>query len=755
MPASLPDRPLQDELPTADSLFGDSGSFLSQPVNRPPPPPSPTAVANAPARPLVRPPPNPATAQTQQFRPVRPIRPARPLMNPPHLTAQRHQYSQQHPPSQTRPIMPPQNPTRPPPPRLQDQLRPNHQQNPQQPMPANQHSPQLAYQQRPRPVSPQMHPRPYSPQMQPRPPQLQRPPPNHAFSPRPTMLSQPQSSPQYRPEVIHPKPAPPPVAPTVPMASTHEGSRQPVPNLINKGQTGTLGIQQGPPKSTDDNSDASSLFSAVPTSASEKAGLPSADVLFGSGPSSMDFFRQPSAPIKYTPIQRRSIDTHRQPDKLTTTTQQDVDSLFSSPATATVTTQQDVGSLFSSPTTVAAATIHHQETHSDKMLPEIESITRIPSPPLRNTDIFSLGGSQESRSSQPALIFDPPTAASQLMDVSAESNAFSSATPQRASPTNHHEAPLSPTGPVVSALKSNNSRGSFDVDHNATETKIFQGLHHQDSSSLFEGSDETDASRFFSGPSAMDTSAFFSGLSQPESSTAHIGTASSTTTTANNDAFQPIVSSVPMSSTDFDRAVEITASRDMEPTPASHAPVQFAAAAVTGNAADLFGQPSQQDFFASSFFNNSEEQGAPETTTMVEAPTADLHRAFFSNLERSTVDRAGVGSNTQPKETQHDIDTTDITNALPVSLRESQRPPHSFRDVPSSQRHDKPQVPVYLQHSPERDHATVSVLHSITMHGNAAYFTVSANWCKVRNLTFLFLSSRTTPTGWTLCSSSH
>ncbi|KAF9129265.1 hypothetical protein BGX30_014004 [Mortierella sp. GBA39] len=135
-------------------------------------------------------------------------------------------------------------------------------------------------------------------------------------------------------------------------------------------------------------------------------------------------------------------------------------------------------------------------------------------------------------------------------------------------------------------------------------------------------------------------------------------------------------------------------------TLASHAPVQSAAATVTRNAVDLFGQPLQQDFFASSFFNNSEKQDASET------PTASLHDTFFSNLERSTVDHAGVGSNAQPKEIQHDTNTIDITQAPPVSLRESRRPPHSFRDTPSSLRHDKPQVPVYLQHSPEHDHTT-------------------------------------------------
>ncbi|KAG9068274.1 hypothetical protein KI688_011869 [Linnemannia hyalina] len=528
--------------------------------------------------------------------------------------------------------------------------------------------------------------------MQPRPPHFQRPPPNQAFSPRPATLNQPQSPLQHRPEVIHPRPAPPPVAPTGRAAPTQEGGHQPVPNLINKGHTGTLSAQLGSPKSTDDNSDTSSLFGAVPTSASEKAGLPLADVLFGSGPSSTDFFRQPPAPIKYTPIQRRSVDTHRQPDKLAATTQKDVDSLFSSPAAATITTQQDVGSLFTSPATVAVATIYHQETHSDKTLPENKSITRIPSPPFRSTDVFSLRGSQESRSSQPAPIFDPPTAASQSMDVSAESNAISSATPQRASPTNHHETPLSPTDPVVSAL-SNNNRGSFDVDQNTTETKVFQALHHQDSSSLFGGSDDTDASHFFSGPSAMDSTAFFSGLSQPGSSAAHIGTASSTTATANNDAFQPIISSVPVSSAEFDRTVELTASRDMGLTLASHAPVQSAAATVTRNAVDLFGQPLQQDFFASSFFNNNEKQDASETTATMETSTDTLHDTFFSNLERSTVDRAGVGSNAQPKETQHDTDTVDITHAPPVSLRESQRPPPSFRDTPSSLRHDKPQAP--------------------------------------------------------------
>lgn len=489
------------------------------------------------------------------------------------------------------------------------------------------------------------------------------------------------------------------------MASIQEGSHQPVPNLINKGQTGTVGAQRGPPKSTDDNNDASSLFGAVPTSTSEKAELPSADVLFGSGPSSMDFFRQPPAPIKYTPIQRRSMDTHSQPDKLTATTQQDVDSLFSSPATATVTTQQDVGSLFPSPATVVAVTTHHQETHSEKMLPEIESITRIPSPPFPGTDISSLGGFQESRSSQPAPIISPPTAASQSTDVSAESNAFSSATSQRTSPTNHHEAPLSPTGPVSSVLN-NNNRGSFDIGQNATETKVFQALHHQDSSSLFGGSDDTDASRFFSGPSVMDSSAFFSGLSQPGSSAAYIGTASTTTATANNDAFQTIVSSVPMSSAEVDRTVACTAGQNMEPTPASHAPVQSAAAAVTGNTADLFGQPSQQDFFASSFFNNAEKQGAPETTTILEASTANLHHTFFSTLEQSPVDRAIAECNAQLKETQHDTNIVDIMHVPPVSLRESQRPPHSFRDAPSSQRHDRPQVPVYLQHSSERDHTT-------------------------------------------------
>ncbi|KAG0060226.1 hypothetical protein BGZ90_004117, partial [Linnemannia elongata] len=643
-------------------------------------------------------------------------------MNPPHLAAQRPQYSQQHPPSQTRPMVPPQNPTRPPPPRPQDQLRPNHQQNSQQPMPANQHSPQLAYQQRPHPVSPQMNPRPYSPQMQPRPPQLQRPPPSHAFSPRPNTLNQPQSSPQYRPEVIHPRPALPPLAPIVPVVSTQEASHHPVPNLINKAQTRTLGAQQGPSKSTDDTNDASSLFGAISASASEKAALPSADVLFGSGPSSMDFFRQPPATIKYAPIQRRSMDTHRHPDKSTATSQQDVDSLFSSPTTAATITQQDVGSLFSSPATVtvtkqqdvgpqfassvtmAAATIHHQETHSGIMLPQIESISRITSP-FRSADIFSLGGFQDSRSSQPAPIFDPPTAVSQSTDVSAESNAFSSATPQRASPTNHYEAPLSPTGPVVSALN-NNNRGSFDVGLNVTDTKVSQALHHQDSSSLFGGSDDTDASRFFSGPSAMDSSAFFSGLSQPGASAAHIGNASSTTAKANNDAIQPIFSPVLLSSAETGRTVELVARRDLEPTPASRPPAQSAAAAVTGSAADLFGQPSPQDFFSSSFFKNSENQGASETTAIVEASTANLHRTIFSNLERSTVDRADAGSNSQLKETQHDTNTMSSTHVLPVSLRESQRPPHSFRDAPSSQRHDKPQVPVYLQHSSESDHTT-------------------------------------------------
>lgn len=731
VPVSLSDRHSQDELPTADSLFGDSGSFLSQSANRPPPPPA--AVMNAPVRPLLRPPPNPATAQTQQFRPVRPIRPARPPMNPPHLAAQRPQYSQQHPPSQTRPMVPPQNPTRPPPPRPQDQLRPNHQQNSQQPMPANQHSPQLAYQQRPHPVSPQMNPRPYSPQMQPRPPQLQRPPPNHAFSPRPNTLNQPQSSPQYRPEVIHPRPALPPLAPIVPVVSTQEASHHPVPNLINKAQTRTLGAQQGPSKSTDDTNDASSLFGAMSASASEKAALPSADVLFGSGPSSMDFFRQPPATIKYAPIQRRSMDTHRHPDKSTATSQQDVDSLFSSPATVTVTKQQDVGPQFASPVTMAAATIHHQETHSGIMLPQIESISRITSPPFRSADIFSLGGFQDSRSSQPAPILDPPTAVSQSTDVSAESNAFSSATPQRASPTNHYEAPLSPTGPVVSALN-NNNRGSFDVGLNVTDTKVSQALHHQDSSSLFGGSDDTDASRFFSGPSAMDSSAFFRGLSQPGASAAHIGNASSKIAKANNDAIQPIFSPVLLSSAETDRTVELVARRDLEPTPASRPPAQSAAAAVTGSAADFFGQPSPQDFFSSSFFKNSENQGASETTAIVEASTANLRRTIFSNLERSTVDRADAGSNFQLKETQHDTNTMSSTHVLPVSLRESQRPPHSFRDAPSSQRHDKPQVPVYLQHSPESDHTTVSVFHCWK---RSLLYGFRLPGTKVRKLTFL------------------
>ncbi|KAF9544155.1 hypothetical protein EC957_012371 [Mortierella hygrophila] len=160
-----------------------------------------------------------------------------------------------------------------------------------------------------------------------------------------------------------------------------------------------------------------------------------------------------------------------------------------------------------------------------------------------------------------------------------------------------------------------------------------------------------------------------------------------------------------MSSAEFDRTVEPTASQDMGLTPVSHAPVQSAAATVTGNAVDLFGQPLQQDFFASSFFNNNEKH-ASEPTATVETSTTSLHDTFFSNLERSTVDRAGVGSNAQPEGTQHDTNTIDITHASPVSLRESQRPPPSFRDTPSSLRHDKPQVPVYLQHSPEHDHTT-------------------------------------------------
>ncbi|KAF8947517.1 hypothetical protein BGZ47_008897 [Haplosporangium gracile] len=591
-------------------------------------------------------------------------------------------------------MVPPLNPGRPPPPRSQDVSRSNRQQNSQQPIPANQHSPQLAYQQRARPVSPEMHPRPYPPQIQPRPPQLQRPPSNHVFSPRPTTQNQPQSSPQHRPEVIYAKPTSPPVAPTTPEAPTQENSRQLVPSPKNKCQTGTLSAQQGPLKSTDDNSDASSIVAAIPTSVTEKDGLPSADILFGSGPSSMDFFRQSPAPVKYTPIQRPSMDTHRKPDKFAATTQQDVDSSFSSPATTTVTTQQDVGSLFSSPATVAAAANHHQETQADKRFPEINAITRISSPPPPSTDIFSLGGTQGSESSQSVPTFDPSTAASRSTD---ESNAFSSASLRRTSATNHHEALLSPTDSIDSAMNSND-RGSVHVGQKAAETKVFDAVHHQDSSSLFGGSNDNDASHFFSGSSVMDSREFFSGLSQPGPSATHRGLASSVTATANNDAFQPIVSSLSVPSAEVERTVKPIASQDMEPVPASHASVPFAAPIVTRDASDLFRQLSQQDF-ASAFFNNSAEQGAPTASAIVEASTANLHHSLFSNLERSTFDRAGAGSNAQPKETQHDAGPIDNAHVLPVSRRESQRPPHSFRDAPSSQRHDKPQVPVYVQHT--------------------------------------------------------
>lgn len=384
--------------------------------------------------------------------------------------------------------------------------------------------------------------------------------------------------------------------------------------------------------------------------------------------------------------------------------EQDVDSLFSATATATITTQphHDVDSLFSSPASTATK-IHYQETTSDKRLPEVEAITRILSPQPPATNIFSLGGTQDAQSShQSVAIFDSTAAASQTTDVSiAESDAFVAAALRLPTTVNHYEGPHSPGDPIVSAMN-NNGPSSFDLGQKAAGTKVFEVAHHQDSSSLFGGSDSTDASHFFSKPSAVDSSAFFSGLSHPEPSAAHAVMTSSATAKAHNDAFKPIVSSDSTTAAEIERTVEPRASQDMEPTPTGHAPVPFATPAGTRDASDLFGEPSLNDF-ASNFFNNSLEQGMPKTATTGKALIANLQHSSFDNLEQSAFDRAGAGNNVQPKESHHAASPTNNAHTHPVSLRESQPPPPSFRDVPSSQRHDKPHAPAFVQHSPEND----------------------------------------------------
>ncbi|KAF9123897.1 hypothetical protein BGW39_008611 [Mortierella sp. 14UC] len=693
MPASSFIRPSQDELPTADSLFGDSGPFLSHSTSGR----QPSAVANLPARP-VRPPPQPATAQTQ-FRPVRPIRPMRPVVHPPHQPMQRPQQHQPHLPILTRPMPPPQNFNRPP--RPQDQPRPYHQQQPQRQSPqqsTSQLSPQLSHQPRPRLQSPQMHSRPYSPQLLPRPPQVQRPP-NHAFSPRLTAQNI-QSPPQLRSGATHAAPTAPTVhaGPGVPIAvitAVAEEKQQHSLKSISKAQ-GAQDIQdtqQSLLKAKDSNHDASNLFTIEAASALDKDGLPSADVLFGGRPS-LDFFRQPLAPIRYAPTQRPSIDTHRPTDQSSVRMQQDADvDLLFSPAAAVAAT--------------VTATIQHQGAQAEKLSPDPDAVTKILSPQPPSTEPFQFSGSQESQESQQSCPEETVVSAAAMTETT------DAPSMQKDSPSNTvegaHATPLSPTYPFSGIL--GNGANDLNVAQPAIVPKHVEATHLQDSSSLFSESDDMDASHFFSGPSALDSSTFFSGLSRPGPSALLPGLISSASITEGNDIFKSTNLPITSPTTDIEQSAETTGTNDSEPIPMSHGSIPFSAASLTDDAASLFEHASQRGF-ASSLSTDWPEQESSLTAAMMEAPSGKSLPSPFDKLEQSIAEPVIAKNDIQQTyisqtaaskstEAQDCIGPLNNPHDYPAPLRESQRPPNSFKDVPSSQRHERSQVSSHVEHSPE------------------------------------------------------
>ncbi|KAF9902826.1 hypothetical protein EC991_004523 [Linnemannia zychae] len=666
VPASLFSRSSQDELPTADSLFGDSGPFLSQSSNGRPP----SAVANLPVHPI-RPPPQPATTQTQ-FRPVRPLRPIRPAMHPPHQPMQRPQQHQPH-PVLKRPMLPPQNLTRPP--RPQDQPRPYHQQRPQQrpqqqnPQPSTgQLSPQLSHQPRPRPQSPHMHTRPYSPQLVPRPPQVQRPPPNHAHSPRLTAQN------------IHNHPDPTfaastaptvhagPTTPTEITTVIHEDKQRRALTSINKAQ-GAQDIQdaqQSPPKYKDDSHDAN-IFTKVATSASEKDGLPSADVLFGNGPS-LDFFREPAAPIRYTPIQRPSIDAHRPTDNLSVTAQQDL----------------DVESLFSPAAAVAATTtamIQSQSAQAEKPSLNLGVVSKILSPQHPSANLHGSQDSQESQQTRTQETLAPAAATTEVPVVQKD---FSSSEVEGA-----HNTPLSP----------------------ALVPKHVEATHLQDSPPLFSESDVMDASHFFSGPSALDSSAFFSGLSRPGPSTLPPGPIISASSTERSTVIQYADLPITSPTTEIEQSAETAGANGSNPIPVSHDSIPFSPATLTDDTASLFEHASRQDF-TSNFSPDWPEQQPSFTAATVDVSPGRSLPSPFDNSGQSIME-TGIAKNDIPQQT-HVSQTTILKSSeaqdgvisnnphnYPPSLRESQRPPNSFRDAPSSQQYERPRVSSHVEQSPE------------------------------------------------------
>ncbi|KAF9920414.1 hypothetical protein FBU30_009773 [Linnemannia zychae] len=500
------------------------------------------------------------------------------------------------------------------------------------------------------------------------------------ISPRPVVQSLSPSTQQPLVEAARVKSITPLVRPTLSVA---EDQQRPLISLV-KSSRATQDGQSNLPITSNDSQGTSSIFSF--DSNAENNGLPSADVLFGSGPS-LDIFGQPSLPFEQTPIQNSLNDASHQSGSLISSAPQDVDSLFATSETVTL-------------------AIQHQFVRPEAQSSNTEAKSKIISSQVFNIDSPQTSGTPQSQPSPPVPFFVSETPIVEPKGVQTSQNVIPSATPQDTLANEKHES-LSMLASSPSNFGDHNGTIESDMIQECTDTKSSGTQLHQDSSSLFNRSDDTDASHFFSVSTAADSSGFFSGLSRMAPSITSLTHSPKQTTKKYEDSSNLIGTSISPTAIEVEHPLKSPDIMNSECTPISHAPIPFTEPALAGDVADLFGS-SVQNGFISSVYARKSEPVISSTPFRAEESITKRRTSLFDNFDHSHTE-GGIKSDDMQskameiKESPHTTNPGINIGVVPESLSESQQLLPSLIDMSFSQKYDDSHVTIDAPYNPRRD----------------------------------------------------